>query len=633
MDNGEILVTTRFAIVIRLLFLTLTLSVCLGAADFPNVDLDEVTEALVDEEFFEEISEFDIPRVAEREYGEDLKRLPVERVVVTGVVPFPDAGITQESIQRLMDVEFESQQGIELDENGFTPRDLLDIGRFLRDLRDRGDNPDLEDLGALNRLLTRQEVERGWLTIEQLDAIALAVTRHYRENGYILATAFIPEQEVADGVVKISLLEGRLGDVQVSNNEIFSDETIVAAFRPELGAPVTEARIESAIRRINDLPGVRVRGSFSPGQNVGETSLNLGVEEEQSWAASVLMDNHGSETTGELRAFARGSWLNVGGRGHQLVIGILQSEGPDSSTFGVAEYEMPVTKDGRLRVKASISSNQFAVNLPSLPEIVGETNNFSISGNYKFIKSRTLNLSAQVGYTQKEVRFEVGELVTLSTDQQIETYSIAGDYTRLWDEQLLLVTGHLGVDIGHMIDGEVVNQSANFEKVLFTVNLLKRFSIPNWFRKHDSFFNFVFKLNGQYSEKFLSAVEQFALGGPSAVRAFGVSDVSVDSGAYAGFELFFDAPIDPTQIFDTPLDPIKPFLFFDYAYGVARTPGNRLNRDAIIKAYGFGMRLNWPGKGTANLILAKPSSASFQDGYLDVTGRSRIYLDIVYQIQ
>ena len=161
-------------------------------------------------------------------------------------------------------------------------------------------------------------------------------------------------------------------------------------------------------------------------------------------------------------------------------------------------------------------------------------------------------MRASAGYTQKDVLFQVGQLTTLSTDQVIETFSVAADYPQLWDKRQLLFTGRLGIDQGHIIDGEVRGQSTDFTKVLFNANLLKRFSIYNWLTKKNNpkkekntFFNFVLKVNSQYAVKFLSSVEQFSLGGPTAVRAFGVADVSLDSGVYACFELFFDMPVDP----------------------------------------------------------------------------------------
>ncbi len=615
-----------------------------GAAEFPIFEMEELQfkARQFDENLFKDElrDEYEVPRISRRYDGTlETVLLPVDKLVIKGVVPYPDRNITQEIIQKIIDEQLFKEKDEELDDNGFTRRDLNEVGSFLRTLWDRGSVPDPEDAKFLIEMMQLQDRRRGWITIEQLDSIALTVTEHYRENGFILATAFIPEQEVAPdpitnlNVIELSVLEGRLGEVTVSNNEIYSAAIISSAFNDEIGKPVTEEQIESALRRINDLPGVRVRGSFSPGENVGETRLNLGVLQEQSWTSSILGDNHGSETTGENRIFATTQWLNIAGRGHRFVLGLLRSEGPDSTTYGLAEYEIPVTKDGRGKVKALISSNEFAVTrLVNLPEIIGETDNYNITGSYQFIRRRTKSFAAQAGYTQKDVLFKVGELTTLSLEQVIETFTVAADYTQLWDERQLIFTGRLAIDQGHIISGEIRDQSTDFTKILVTANLLKRFNINNWLTKKRTYFNFVAKLNSQYTEKFLSSVEQFSLGGPTAVRAFGVSDVSVDSGIYTGFELFFDFPFKPVAKLKLPLDPLRPFIFYDYAYGVVRALGGGSDRDSVIKGYGFGMRVSWPGVGVANLILAKPQSASYQDNYLDAQGKTRIYLDVTYQI-
>jgi len=611
---------------------------CMGAVDeFPEIEEEPIEEALDEEDYFEEeISyEFDIPKVSERPYGaEELDRLPVEGIVIRGVVPHPENNITQEEIQAVIDQAFEQQRDIELDDNGFTRRDLQDIGRFLREIKDRGDDPDLEDLQDLMDRLNTLELQMGYITIEQLDEIALEATNYYRTHGFILATAFIPEQEVTDGIVYIDVLEGRLGNVTVSNNEVFSNDTISMAFGPELGKSVTEESIESALRRINSVPGLRVRGSFSPGQNTGETSLNLGVLDERSWVANVLLDNHGSETTGEHRLFATTQWLNIGGRGHKLLVGALMTEGPADSTNGLMEYEMPVTKNGRGKVKANINSNQFAVaGFSNLGDIIGETVSYSLTGSYQFLLSRTRNLSAELSYAQKDVLFTVGGLSTLSTDQVIETYSLSANYTQLWDEQLLLLNGRMGIDVGHIISGEANNQSVNFTKILFTTNILKRFEQYNWLTKKTNAFNFVVNVSGQYTDYFLPSVEQFSLGGPTAVRGFGSSDVSADSGIYIGFDLFFNLPFDVKSVLKLPVDTVKPFVFYDYAYGVAMATGTGgSNRDAEIKGYGFGMRVGMFEKVTANLIFAKPHSHHYENVNLDAFGSSRWYVDFTYQI-
>jgi hemolysin activation/secretion protein len=619
------------------LFVVLCAGLLMGAAgDFPEFQMQEYEEALIEEKyFFEEPDIIGVPKVAERLYGEgELSRFPVVGIVIEGVVPFPGKGITQQQIQALIDAEFQSQQATRLDENGFTTRDLDDIGGFLREIIDRPGNPDQEDLEAMVKLVNQVEFERGWITIEQLDAIALAVTEYYRESGFILATAFVPEQEVADGIIRLNVLEGRLGDVAVSNQLIFDPQTIKAAFNNELGEPVTEERIEGALRRINDLPGVRVRGSFSPGDNVGETRLTLGVLDEKAWSSSVLIDNHGSETTGETRLYATTEWNNLMNKGHRLVAGVLRTEGPDSSLYGQIAYGMPFTKDRRGTVTATVSTNEFVVRrLANLPEIIGETDNYGLALDYQLIRGRTLNLALHTGYLQKDVLFEVGTLVSLSTDEKIETFSVAADYTQLWDDRQLLLTGRFGVDQGHMIQGEARGQSVDFTKLLLSTNVLKRFSVDNWLTKNESYFNFVLKINAQYTEKFLSSVEQFSLGGPNAVRSLGVSDVSVDSGVYVGAELFFDLPYDITEKFNLPIDPIRPYVFYDYGYGVAHGLVGSKDFDAKVRGWGAGFRVNWPGRLTANVVFATPKSTSYEADFLEEEGESRIYFDMIYHIR
>ncbi len=611
-------------------------SLLMGAqGDFPEFRMEEY-EQYVQEDFdFEEPDQIEVPRVSKRSYDEgELTRFPVVGIVIEGVVPYPERGITQEQIQALIDQRFAEEQATTTDENGFTDYDNLRIGRYLREIIDRPGTPDEEDLGQLVYLVGELEFQLGWITVEQLDEIAASVTEYYRENGFILATAFVPEQEVTDGIIRLNVLEGRLGDIAVSNEAIFSPETIKAAFSNDLGQPVTEERIEGALRRINDLPGVRVRGSFSPGENVGETRLTLGVLEEKAWSSSILVDNHGAETTGETRLYATTEWNNLLNKGHRLTAGVLRSEGPDSSVFGQIEYKFPFTKDRRGMVSAAVSTNEFSVTrLANLPEIVGETDNYALGMSYQVIRSRTLNLGLSAGYTQKDVIFQVGELTTLSTDEKIETVNVGIDYTQLWDERQLLLTGRFGVDQGHMIEGEARGQSSDFTKLLLSANLLKRFSIDNWLTKNESYFNLVLKLNAQYSEKFLSSVEQISLGGPDAVRAFGVSDVSVDSGVYAGVELFFDMPYDITDALNLPLDPIRPFVFYDYGYGVARGLEGGQDFDAEVQAFGAGFRLNWPGTATANVVFARPTGARYQDDFLEAEGEARFFLDLVYYVR
>jgi len=53
------------------------------------------------------------------------------------------------------------------------------------------------------------------LDFNGLNDAASRVQRHYRERGYFLAVAYLPQQEIREGIVEIAVLEGRLGQINL----------------------------------------------------------------------------------------------------------------------------------------------------------------------------------------------------------------------------------------------------------------------------------------------------------------------------------------------------------------------------------------------------------------------------------
>ncbi|MDO9224290.1 MAG: POTRA domain-containing protein, partial [Caulobacter sp.] len=51
------------------------------------------------------------------------------------------------------------------------------------------------------------------LTLGDLNAMADRVTNRYRQDGYLVGRAYLPAQEVKDGVVTMAVLEGTYGNV------------------------------------------------------------------------------------------------------------------------------------------------------------------------------------------------------------------------------------------------------------------------------------------------------------------------------------------------------------------------------------------------------------------------------------
>ena len=128
-------------------------------------------------------------------------------------------------------------------------------------MKEAVNNPNQDYLGpeyeALVDLLRELKQERdAGMTVGQMQQVADAVTEYYRSAGYVLAQAFIPAQEVEDGVVSIEVLEGALGNVLVEGNEAYSTDLLAEPFAELIDAPVTADGVESAILTASDYPGL-----------------------------------------------------------------------------------------------------------------------------------------------------------------------------------------------------------------------------------------------------------------------------------------------------------------------------------------------------------------------------------------
>ena len=223
------------------------------------------------------VLDLDIPEVQDRDPNpKSGPRLAVKEFRVQGLVEYPDMGITREAINHMVEEIRRDLMGEgKLLPSGYTIKELGDLSDLLVEIEDQ----------TLKRHVTSLEVQRlVWLVREQrasrgihlgqIEAIADRITRFYRERGFILAKAYIPKQEVREGVVTLTLLLGMLGDVEAKGNNRYSREDIEDVFEDLVTRPITNEAVEEALYLLNDYPGLSVDGYFEPGYQVGDTKLN-----------------------------------------------------------------------------------------------------------------------------------------------------------------------------------------------------------------------------------------------------------------------------------------------------------------------------------------------------------------------
>lgn len=148
------------------------------------------------------------------------------------------------------------------------------------------------------------------MTLREVQERAERITKAYKDQGYVVARAVVPAQDVRDGVVEVRVIEGRYERIDISNASDMSESHI----RSLLGsvrenALVHGPTLERAVLLISDLAGVQPKATLEPGAQPGTTNLTLEIVPTKSVEYDLTVDNAGSSFTGKNR-LTLGATLN-----------------------------------------------------------------------------------------------------------------------------------------------------------------------------------------------------------------------------------------------------------------------------------------------------------------------------------
>jgi hemolysin activation/secretion protein len=446
--------------------------------------------------------------------------------------------------------------------------------------------------------ITRPYIGRD-VTLGDLEALAQAITARYRERGYFLAQAVVPVQTVQGGVVEISVIEGRLGkiDVAVAPDAPIAEARVRAFLTPvQPGDAVNAQSYERAMLLLSDQSGIRVASGLQEGTQPGTTDLSVEVTAARRWVFTAEADNHGTKESGRYRIGGSARWLSPFGLGDNLDLRAMVSN--DSGlVFGRAAYEAPIGSRG-LRAGVGLArvnyelGGQFAdLDAQGTAEVL----DFSL--NYPLIRQRQQNLFLRLGADVKDL---TDELQAVGFTSKKRVHGLGLGWT--WERRDELLGGGYWASSGTLYRGKLdirdpqtlaFDQSVggrrtegDFTKLSFLVSRLQAV-VP----RHSLFLS----LGGQWASKNLDASEKLALGGARAVRAYPSGEVLADEGLIGIVEWRWSYN-----------EELTPFVFYDAARGkLARDPAlfdgvNRLS----LRGYGVGVSWARPGNFAINATLA-----------------------------
>lgn len=356
------------------------------------------------------------------------------------------------------------------------------------------------------------------LRFDELEAATARVAEVYRQAGWI-ARPYLPPQDISDGQVTIAIVEATFGMTRINGEspKRISSERLTQMIKAEQpkGQFINANALDSALRRINELPGITVSGVLSAGDKAGETDLVLNITDTSVVSGNVVLDNAGSKYTGEHRVIATGFLNSPFGYGERFSTTLLYSEG---TTFGQLTATVPVGVRGwQVGTHASVLNYSLGDDFGVLGA-EGSSTEFGLDANYAWLRSRDKNLSLALAYN--ETQFENSTALGVESEYSVDAVE-ATLYGHLFDG-----AGGANQASVHLANGDVENKLTGikgdrFNKVGYAINRQQRLSER---------FSLFGGITGQWADSNLTSSEKFTLGGPAGVRAYRASEGSGDTG-------------------------------------------------------------------------------------------------------
>lgn len=377
----------------------------------------------------------------------------------------------------------------------------------------------------------------GEHSLAELDAAAARITRYYRARGYVVARAYIPAQDVKNGVVVIDIIEGRVGQHRIDNRSRLSDERAYAYLsQVKDGEVIRGEQIERSLLLLNDTPGVGgSRATLQPGASVGTSDLIVELNHAALVSGNFEIDNYGNRYTGEYRSSATVNLNSPLRIGDQLTVSGLAS-GQDLN-YGRIAYQFPVAS-ASLRMGAAYFDVRYHLGKDfSTLSAHGKANSGSVFGVYTFIRSQSSNLTETLTLEKKKLTDYVDATATVTDkDVRLAKLGLTGNHQDtlggggISSADLSVVIGQLTINSpgALAIDQASARSNGRYTRVSCSVSRLQRLTDNN---------RFYLSFSGQRADKNLDSSEKFSLGGAYGVRAYPQGEGIGDEGYLAILEL------------------------------------------------------------------------------------------------
>ena len=419
---------------------------------------------------------------------------------------------------------------------------------------------------------------------EDLLTFALRVSRYYQSKGYLTSYAYIPAQQIKEGIVTVSIVESRVEDVDISGNKWartwYLKNVMMGRDGLREGTVFNAKALQGSLRELNEEKYIKAQSTIS--KDGDNTKVELDVRDRFPLRFSFGWDDYGRSYTGVQRASFLLGLDNLTGFGDKIYGGTILSSG---STGVLAGYSIPVSPYGT-RLSFDYSNSNISLGGPyRFLNVKGRSQTMGIKVSHPLIKNAKTDLVVYTGIDFVDSNTYSKLLNYTMSDYKL--YVIRSGLRGIRDDKYGRWLGTLGVDVG--VGGTDENYAyapqSTFVKIVAGATRVQRL----WGRVIG-----LVRINGQYSPNRLYAVEQMQIGGPYTLRGYQPAELIGDYGVTGTVEIRTPIPgfkkILPNKLKFID-DRVRLAAFYDFGWvkendNVYNYPQN------FLHSVGFGSYIN-----------------------------------------
>ena len=477
----------------------------------------------------------------------------------------------------------------------------------------------LDQLATMVEPLLGRDVTKG-----EIVTVLRDITARYKKAGYALSFALLPEQNTADGLLTIVLVEGYIARQEI----VIEDEDVKArvaklAARMQAEKPLTTATFERYLKLIEATPGYRFKVRVpKPKTYGGGTTIRVEAVSSQWVEGSLGFDDSKEEELKLLPGFKLNSLTSHGDR--LTATALLPNDTVEA--YYALDYQQDLGTDGlRLNLAANHFESEgddriFVADIPLDYQENKQRDTLQAGIEYPLQLSRKSSwwLGSRLHYLDEEAEYQLrrmdglGQAVDIEKSLRYSALELYSNWTRQFTRQIVRLSGSIkqGIDIGNNKNtisdangSRPGSETTHFNTV--RLDALWRYMLASNWRVQS-------KLNLFWSDDVLPSAEQIRYGGPRYGRGYADGQAQGDKGMAGELELRYLQAV-PMRV----IKRLEPYLVIDAARAELRAS----DRDQELVSIALGVDITDANSYTLGLEYAKPLA----DEHIETGDKSPIY--------